>query len=836
MLYIRYNLFFLKVIITLGCFILNDLTCYSQIIPDSTLPNNTSIKINNNTIFIENGTKLGENLFHSFKDFSVSNRSQAYFNNPLDVQNIISRVTGNSVSNIDGLIRANGTANIFLINPNGVIFGQNAQLNIGGSFIGSTANSIKFADGFEFTANKPQVTPILTVSSPIGLQFGSNPEAIRIEGAGHNLSGSRFSPVLERSTSTGLQVQPTRTIALVGGNIILNGGKIIAEGGRIELGSVGNDSLVNLIQTSSGWNFSYNTNSFQDIQLSKRSLVDTSGINSGSIYVQGRNITLTDGSVILIQNQGGTTGGIININASESLDISGTDPIARIAGSLRNETLGRGKAGDTVISTRRLILRHGGQINSLTFSPANSGNVIIKASDSVNLIGVSPRNSALFSLISAGTFGSGDSGNILVSTQKLIATDGGAIGASTLGSGKGGDVIINANDVIIKGYAPDTFQPSVLSATAFNTGNAGNLTINTSSLLVQNGGRIDSSAFASGDSGRITINASKSISIDATSDSLNPSLIISSANIESQILRELFRLPPVPSGNSGDITINTPLLNVTGNALITVRNDGSGNAGNINITANKIAISNGGGITATTAIAEGGNIGIESKIVQLNNGNISATAGQQGTFGNGGNIIINAEVIAGNNNSRITANAFQGRGGNININTKGFFFSSDSVITATSQQGINGTVETNTSRNQSELAKVQAQLPTPTPEIASVCPGKAGAVAGKFVDRGRESLPDETDNPLYNRVFLENTSVAVEENESLAKKQVSTIEETTQIAPAKGWVFDSKGQVTLVATNPNQITPDSLLNANSCSSITPVSQLFPSIEASNSNE
>ncbi|OCQ90681.1 hypothetical protein BCD64_28925 [Nostoc sp. MBR 210] len=57
-----------------------------------------------------------------------------------------------------------------------------------------------------------------------------------------------------------------------------------------------------------------------------------------------------------------------------------------------------------------------------------------------------------------------------------------------------------------------------------------------------------------------------------------------------------------------------------------------------------------------SAIAEGGNIGIESKLVQLNNGNISATAGQQGTNGNGGNILINADVIAGFNNSRITAN------------------------------------------------------------------------------------------------------------------------------------------------------------------------------------
>ncbi|MBD2303497.1 filamentous hemagglutinin N-terminal domain-containing protein [Nostoc sp. FACHB-87] len=796
MLYLKYNLFFLKVIITLGCLILNDLTCYSQIIPDSTLPNNTSIKINNNTIFIENGTKLGENLFHSFKDFSVSNRSQAYFNNSLDVKNIISRVTGSSVSNIDGLIRANGTANIFLINPNGVIFGQNAQLNIGGSFIGSTANSIKFADGFEFTANKHQATPILTISSPIGLLFGSNPKAINVEGTGHDLTGSRFSPVLGRSSSTGLQVQPTRTIALVGGNLILNGGKIIAEGGRVELGSVGNHSLVNLTQTSSGWNLSYdNTVSFQDIQLLKRSLVDTSGIISGSIYLQGQNITLTDGSVILIQNQGSIAGGTINIHASNSLDINGTDPIARIAGSLRNETLGLGKAGDSTISTRTLILRDGGQINSLTFSSANSGDVVVKASDSVNVVGVSPRNSALFSLISSGTFSSGDSGNIVISAQRLIATGGGAIGASTFGSGRGGDLTINATDVMVEGYAPDTFQPSVLSATAFNTGNAGNLEINTASLLVQEGGRTDSSTFASGDSGSITINASKSINIDATLNSLNPSLVISSAKVESQVLRNLFRLPPVPSGNSGNIIINTPVLNVTGNALITVRNEGIGNAGNININANRINISNGGGISATTAIAEGGNIGIESKLVQLNNGNISATAGQQGTNGNGGNIRINADVIAGFNNSRITADAFQGRGGNIRINTQGLFLSPNSLVTASSQQGIDGNVETNVSRTQSPLVNAQLELPKSTPEIASVCPGKAGA-ENRFVITGKGGLPSSPLESAYiNPTWQPRVSNTASTINNLDEPKLST----TKIIPAQGWQFNNDGTVTLVA-------------------------------------
>jgi len=219
----------------------------AQLIPDNTLGKENSLvnSINSLEDRIDGGAVRGSNLFHSFKEFNIGNSKNVNFNNPTTIQNILTRVTGNNQSQILGKLGVLGNANLFLINPHGIIFGKDASLDIKGSFVGSTASFINFVDGTQFSAVSAENKPLLTVSAPLGLGMGNNPGEIRVKGDGHSIFGDGISIPFIDSSTKGLEVAPGKTIALIGGNIILEGGLIKTKFGRIELGSFGGNVAIN---------------------------------------------------------------------------------------------------------------------------------------------------------------------------------------------------------------------------------------------------------------------------------------------------------------------------------------------------------------------------------------------------------------------------------------------------------------------------------------------------------------------------------------------------------------------------------------------------------------
>ncbi len=154
----------------------------AQLIPDESLGNERSRVIEDVRIQgqsgdrIRGGARRGNNLFHSFESFNVDTNQRVYFSNPNNIDRIITRVTGNDASDILGTLGVDGAADLFLMNPNGIIFGPNARLDLNGAFLATTADQFLFPGEIEFSAVDPQAPPLLAINVPLGVQYGtSNP-------------------------------------------------------------------------------------------------------------------------------------------------------------------------------------------------------------------------------------------------------------------------------------------------------------------------------------------------------------------------------------------------------------------------------------------------------------------------------------------------------------------------------------------------------------------------------------------------------------------------------------------------------------------------------------
>ena len=719
-------------------FFLSPKNIHAQITPDNTLGSEGS-KINSideSHDRIEGGARRGDNLFHSFQEFSIVEGFSADFANPEGIANIFSRVTGKNISEIFGELKVNGTANLFFLNPNGIIFGKNAKLNVNGSFLASTADNVEFDNGSQFSAVNPDES-LLTIEIPIGLGFGSNTNTlnndgqINVVGSGHTLNARAASSVVRSEAPNSLSVPPSENLVLIAHEINFDGGIAISSSGNIEIGSILNgyvkfDSNINQQEI---WSFDYgDVETFGDINFINRSLLDVSSVpdnlqlGGGKITVRGSNILSKDGSVILNQNFGDNDAASININASESLRISGTDPIANILGGIRTEAISRGNGSNIEISTPLFSIFNGGSVQSFTYSifpETVSGNINLNILD-LQVLNSSPLSAISVSNISTFTFGSSKAGNLSVNSNTIVLEDGGAIASSGF-FGAVGEISINATEYIrINGFQPTTFGPSNIASVNSSSPSPGTIKIITPDLSIQNGGNISTSTFSDGSAGNISIETDNlqiegKISQSIIPEAQTPSNISSST---TQFNRAFIELLPENldsqtfvgsslEGNSGSIEITTGSLDLSDNGQITVLNSGIGDGGKLNIIAESIILNDGGEISASTVSGEGGNINLDSENLELlKQSQITASAGGEG---NGGNIEINSDTILGLNNSDITANAVEGNGGNISINSD-FILGLESRsqltpfndITASSELGIDGTVTINSPENNSE--------------------------------------------------------------------------------------------------------------------------------------
>ncbi|NET66689.1 MAG: filamentous hemagglutinin N-terminal domain-containing protein [Moorea sp. SIO1G6] len=593
---------------------------HAQITPDSTLPPGEtsqldlgSGEVNGKIVdLIKGGAIRDINLFHSFLEFNVSDGQSVYFANPAGIENIISRVTGANPSNILGTLGVDGGANLFLINPKGIFFGDKAKLDVSGSFVGTTADGIGFGNQGVFSASNPEPpSPLLTVN-PNVFFFNQIPGNI--------------------TSQAKLEKLAVDNLLLLGGDIEVSkkenskqDSKISTnEGGNILLAGLGAPGEVALTQEGD-----------------KLGLDFPDGVKKGNVVIKDSAIETS------VAKDSNVDGGDIEIIA-DSLEVEtsnkeqGIFTITKVNGQ---------KGGDIVItaddSVSIIASRDGSQHGIFTFTDTEGGTGGTIQITAGSLMVESEKETPG---ISARTKGDGDSGNITIDVSGNVELKKkGTIRTEQVENknvdkndkkGRPGDVLLNALGNILLN---DNSRLQI-----FNGGAAdgGRITILAGGVVeVRFGSKIENVAKqkSTGASGGIEIQA-KSLLLDSR-DPSDPEAKRGQVQITAKTDKNT-------RGNGGTIDIRVGLLtmigpNRSGSSGITANTSGDGNAGAITII-------------------------VEGDFIMEDRAKIEAKS-QKEARGDGGKIIIEAGSLSLSNKSNITAEAkkrSKGKPGNIEITVK----------------------------------------------------------------------------------------------------------------------------------------------------------------------
>jgi filamentous hemagglutinin family protein len=635
-------------------YLLTITTAYAQIVFDGTLGPVESLTGPDVVIEAEMGQQMGPNLFHSFKDFNINADKTATFQGPNVIQRVISRVTGGNVSYINGTLRSTmPKADMYFINPAGIIFGPSAFLDIPGSLYITTADYLRLGDNGRFDATEP-ANSILTVAPPAAFGFLDNTIG-RIE-----------------IQDNVLNTQEGKTLTLVGGNINIENGHLVSFGGKIHLASFASQGEVPLNITPLPDNLFTKLGKIMitdsDNQNRNIANIDASGFGGGQIFIQAGQLILDNGYIFADTN-GEQDGQGITIEVTNDVNLKNGALIT--TNTFLNAT---GHAGNISLRANQIHLEAGSQINSSSLDTAegSAGDITITATEKLSLHGVNT-NTGLSSAIFSDTISQSEKshgGNIHITTDELVMEELAEIRAKTVGFGNAGDILVTAGRMVLKGG----------SQIIAGTGDTEHLQ-------------------GSGQGGDLTLNIAESVLIEGF---IQPRYSGFVSNTFTQ-------------GNGGTIQLSTPQLTIQNDGAIQTASRGFGDAGNILLTINNLALHD-SVITTQAEKAAGGEMTIQiNHRLDLLNSQISAEATGDKARDQGGNLTIFQPKFVILDHSNIFTRGYAGTGGNIKIIADQFLQTSDSVLDASSQLNQDGEIrieapETNIGE---EVVILPKQLVTP---------------------------------------------------------------------------------------------------------------------------